>query len=307
MFNSNYFLSLGTQTLIYVMLAVSLNIMLGYIGLISFGHAAFFGVGAYTSGLLTYHFDIPFYIGFLVAVLLCLILGAIVGLMTLKLSGVYFAIITLAFAEIIRVLVLNLVDITRGPLGLSVPKIEVSFIGYNLFVYYGIFLVLMAVLYFVHSLIGSPLGKKFILLRENEELAISAGINPFKTKVIGVIISSGIAGIAGVCYAYSYLFLNPNILGLHYTTIALLMVIVGGKGTFIGPIFGAVVFSLLPEGLRFLDSSVSMVIFGLLLLICIILIPKGIVDLFSKMFRQFSLHPKKNQLNMKDEHKMTGS
>jgi branched-chain amino acid transport system permease protein len=268
---------------IYCLLALSLNIVVGYIGEVSLGHAAFLSLGAYTSAILSKTVGFPVVLSIPAAVVFSGVMGLFIGYLALRLKGPYFAITTLAFAEIIRLIVTNWVDLTRGPLGLTqIPPLVVGFPGwfefkviYELHYYYFV-LVLIGVVFFVtYNLIHSPTGRTFLAIREQESLARSVGISPFRYKILAFVISTMIAGLAGAAYAHFFRIISPDINMVYYSAIPLMMVMVGGRGTLLGPFLGAFLFAILPELLR-TAGKIRMVFFASFLLATIIYMPEGV-------------------------------
>jgi branched-chain amino acid transport system permease protein len=280
--NNSYYLNIVVTFGIFSIFAISLNFIVGYIGEISFGHAAFFGLGAYFTTLINQSLEIPYWISLIIALLLTGIIGMCVGFLSLRLQGVHFAIITLAFAEVFRLIILNLTDITRGAMGYSVSSPTLPFTQISLtdpmVYYYFVCFLLILVIYFIKFILGTPFGRGIIAIREGNLLASSIGINVSKYKIIAFTISAIIAGLAGALYAPFVGIITPELLSVHYTTEALLMVIVGGKGFLLGPLFGAFIFIVIPEFL-WMSPEVQLLVFGVILVLSIKFMPKGIANL----------------------------
>lgn len=285
---NDYYLNILVRFGIFALFAVSLNLIIGYIGEISFGHAAFFGLGAYFSTLIRQELDISFWISVLISLVLVAFIGMVVGLLSLRLQGVHFAIITLAFAEVFRLIILNLTDITRGAMGVSVKSPTLPFTEIVLtdsyIYYYLVFAILIVVLFLKNHMLKTPFGKGIIAIREGNTLASSIGINVTKYKVITFTISAVIAAMAGILYAPFVGIITPDLLSVHYTTDALLMVVVGGMGVLYGPLIGAFVFTVIPE-LLWMAPPVQLMVFGLILLLSILFMPKGIASIVQKYTR----------------------
>lgn len=283
-FQDNYFTSVMVTAVIFAILALSLNIVVGYIGEISFGHAGFFGLGAYTTSLLTLKLGTSFWVGLLGIIIVLGIVGAIIALLALRLKGPYFAIVTLAFAEVMRITILNWDSLTRGAAGLNgIPNPKIFGLSLNSEMsYYALaVIVLLVTFYIIDRLLKSKTGIAFIAIREKEELATSVGINSYYYKVLAFSFSAIIAGISGGLYAHYFQTVTPDNLGIHYTTLPLIMVMVGGRGTLWGPIIGAFIFTLMPEYLRDIGDW-RMVIFAVILGLTSIFLPKGITSLGHK-------------------------
>ena len=271
---------------IFAVLALSLNLLLGYTGQLSLGHAAFFGIGAYATGLLTVKLEWSPWLGLLAAATLPAATGWIIGRLALKLRGAYFVLLTISFAGVVSLVSVNWMDLTNGPLGLpGVPPVEIGLPGLHPLslrakgAYY--YLVLAAVLgcYLVClALIRSRIGRALIALRENEALAESVGIDSTHYLVLAAVISAAMAGLAGGLYAHYTRFVSPEVFLFSYTVTMVIMVVAGGKGTLAGPIVGAVIFTVLPEVLRALTSwQWQMLLYGILLIAVLFFMPRGIV------------------------------
>lgn len=277
---SAYAQSLAVLVGIYFLLAHSLNIVIGYTDLISFGHAAFFAVGAYGASLAAVHWHTGLVVGALFGAALAALLAILVGLASVRLSGVYFALATLAAAEIVRIILLNWIPLTRGPLGLSIPLAEKTLIP-GLPLTQGVFIhlvfgVAIVVVMGTWVLLRSDLGQRMIAVRENAKLAASIGVSPTKYRLIAFAVSGAVAAVAGSLFAFNYGIVTPTLSGLHYSSIALLMVIFGGRGTLLGPFIGAAVFVLLPD-LIDVNGALGEVLFAVVLLAVVLLMPQGVI------------------------------
>ena len=280
---------------ISIILAVSLNLINGYTGQFSLGHAGFMAVGAYTAAVITNQFgELNFFAAngiFLVALfaggLTAAVAGLLVGIPTLRLRGDYLAIVTLGFGEIIRVILQN-VQTVGGARGLSVMH------GWtNFFWAFGLAAVTV---YVVAALVNSTYGRGFIAVRDDEVAAEAMGINTTKYKVSAFVVGAFFAGIAGGLYAHSKQFLTPGGFGFMQSITFVVMVILGGMGNTIGVILAAVLLTLLPEGLRMLAGiehlpgiissrplgwigDTRMIIYSLLLIVLMLTRPQGLFSL----------------------------
>jgi branched-chain amino acid transport system permease protein len=267
---------------LFTLMALGFDLVLGYLGELSLGHAAFFGIGAYTTALLTRRFDVPFPIDLLASALFTGCVGLLVGAPSLRLRGPYFAIVTFGFAEILHLIALNWTSLTRGPMGL--PDIPHARLGplriTNELGYYYVVLALIGLAILVtRRLLESTVGQAFLAIRENEELASATGIPTFRFKLIGFVIGMIFAGAAGSVYARYVHFVDPTALSFYYTVTVVSMVIVGGQGSIAGTILGAIVFTVLPEYLRVAEGA-RLVIFGALLMVVIVFMPDGLRGLW---------------------------
>jgi branched-chain amino acid transport system permease protein len=271
---------------IFAVLALSLNLLLGYTGQLSLGHAAFFGIGAYVTGLLTVKLEWSPWLGLLAATAVPAATGWIIGRLALKLLGAYFVLLTISFAGVISLVSVNWMTLTNGPLGLpGVPPVEILLPGMPVLslrsksAYYYLVLATVVLCYLVClAVIRSRIGRALIALRENETLAESVGINGTHYLVLAAVLSAAMAGLAGGLYAHYTRFVSPEVFLFSYTVTMVIMVVAGGKGTLAGPIAGAVIFTVLPETLRALTSwQWQMLIYGVLLIAVLFFMPRGIV------------------------------
>ena len=266
---------------IFAILALSLNLLLGYTGQLSLGHAAFFGIGAYTSALLALRLDWPFVAGFVAAIALAAMSGYAIGRLALKLRGAYFVLVTISFAGVISLVSVNWMELTNGPLGLpGVPPPEIA--GLSLRTKTGAWYLVLAVTglawLLCRRLVGSRIGRALVALRENEALAESVGVDGTHYLVLATVISAGMAGAAGSLYAHYTRFVSPEVFFFGYTVTMVIMVVAGGKGTLAGPLVGALVFTVLPEVLREATSwQWQMLVYGVLLILTLVFLPRGIV------------------------------
>lgn len=271
---------------IFAVLALSLNLLLGYTGQLSLGHAAFFGIGAYATGLLTVKLEWSPWIGLLAAIVLPGAAGYLIGRLALKLRGAYFVLLTISFAGCVSLVSVNWMDLTNGPLGLpGVPPLEVALPGLPALslrtkpAFYYVVLIAVALSYLVCvALIRSRVGRALVALRENETLAASVGIDGTHYLVLAAVVSAAMAGFGGGLYAHYTRFVSPEVFLFTYTVTMVIMVVAGGKGTLAGPIVGAVLFTVLPEALRAATSwQWQMLLYGVLLVGVLFFMPEGIV------------------------------
>ena len=292
-----YFQHIMVLSCIYVILASSWNLLAGYSGLLNLGHAAFFGIGAYSSALLAIHTGLSPWLGLFAGAAISAVFGLGLGIPALRLRGPYLAITTIGFSEIIKLVSMNWVDLTRGSLGLSeIPPLSPIKVSQNLkmdFIteqnaYYVILICMILTLFVVRKLVKSEFGLTLESMREEEDGAESIGINTSQYKLTIFMISAFIAGFAGGLYAHYVRLLSPETLSLHETFTVLTMVAVGGIGTFAGPIIGAVFLTVLSEALRFVEEAINldirMVIYGALLMVTIFFMRKGIVGVYDSLF-----------------------
>ena len=280
---SDYSLHLFVMIGIFLILSLSLNLMLGYVGLLSLATSAFFGTGAYISALLALDLKMPFLFCFFGAGFGSALIAVCVGIPFLRLSRHSFVVGTLAFLLICDLVSRNWTSVTRGPMGLpGIPSPRIILPGLCDFAvtsklghYYFTLVLVSLVLVLFSKLVASRLGRAFVAIRDDEVLARSMGIDTLRYKWIAFILSAFIASIAGSYYVHYILFVDPLIFDLYYLKYTLITVIVGGAGTIWGVAAGAVTFTLLPEFLR-LAGGLRLVIYGFILLLSIHLMPDGI-------------------------------
>ncbi len=293
-----YILHILITTGIFIIAAMSLNLLLGYTGQLSLGHVAFFGIGAYASALTTLGFDVevfgfrvvhqpwPAIVGLFVGMVAAGISGYVIGRLSFKVRGAYFVIVTISFAEVTRLVALNWVELTQGPLALTnIPPYTLGFPGlgdytlWNKIAYYYLVVAVGLVAYLVIArLVGSRVGRAMIALKENETLAGSVGIDVTRYLVLAAVVSAAMAGGAGSLYAHYLKIIDPDIFLFIYTVTMVIMVITGGKGTLAGPIVGGIIFGFLPVILRpFAAPAVQWILYGGLMIVIVFVLPQGIV------------------------------
>jgi branched-chain amino acid transport system permease protein len=273
-----YALHLAILAGIYIILTLSLNLIIGYAGQVSLGHAAFYGIGAYASALVSLHWNLPFPAAALAAMLVAGLCGLALGLPTLRLKEDYLAIVTLGFGVIVDLVFLNL-EITGGPDGLpGIPSpifLGMSFKTpwhYLALVTVTVILVLAA----TYRLVDSYHGRALRAIRDHEITAQVMGINTPAYKVLIFTLAAALAGLAGSLYAHYITFINPESFGLHTSILILAMVVLGGMGSIAGSVLGAVILTILPELLRQVHAYQDLV-YGALLVGLLILRPEGIL------------------------------
>ena len=282
---SPYHLHVLIMAGIFAILALSLNLLLGYAGLLSLGHAAFFGIGAYASALLALRLAWPFAAGFVAAVAVAGGSGYLTGRLAIRLRGAYFVLVTLSFAGVVSLVSVNWMDLTNGPLGLpGVPAAELLGFAFTTkrSAYYLVLVVAAGAYLLCARLVRSRIGRALVALRENEALAASVGVDGTRYLVLATALSAALAGAAGSLYAHYTRFVSPEVFLFSYTLTMVVMVVAGGKGTLAGPVVGAVVFTVLPEVLRELVAwRWQMLLYGAFLLLTVSLLPQGVVPMLA--------------------------
>jgi branched-chain amino acid transport system permease protein len=273
-----YALHLAILAGIYIILTVSINLIVGYAGQVSLGHAAFYGIGAYASALVSLHWHLPWPAAALAALLAAGLCGLALGLPTLRLKEDYLAIVTLGFGVIVDLVFLNL-DITGGPDGLpGIP--QPSFLGLSFREpwHFLILVVVMValVLGVTYRLVDSYHGRALRAIRDHEITAQVMGINTPAYKIMIFTLAAALAGLAGSLYAHYITFINPESFGLHTSILILTMVVLGGMGSIVGSVLGAIILTLLPELLREIHAYQDLV-YGALLVALLIWRPEGLL------------------------------
>src|SRR5436190_456992 len=296
----NYALSVATLILYFAYTGQAWNVMMGFAGQLSLGHALYVGVGAYAAGALFYHYGIGPWAGLWLAMLLCVALGLVIGFLAFRfaISGVYFALLTIAFAEFTRIGFDHL-DLTGGPGGMFLRVAQrdtwdlANFRGPPIMYYYAMLLLAGAALAGCHFLLRRQAGYYWQAIRENEEAAQALGINSFRWKMLAVAISSAMTAVSGVFLAsyYNNLFPEP-IFHISRSIEIILGPVIGGVGTLFGPVLGAAVLTLLSEGiteslaaLGWEIPGIKQVFYGVVLLADVVFLPHGIWPALAKRFR----------------------
>lgn len=290
LFLGNYALHALIISLTFLLPAHGLNLLVGYTGLLSLAQAAFFGVGAYASGLMAVHFGAPFYVNFVVAGLAAGIIALPLGIPALRLRATSFVMCTLGFVIIGQAIAKNWISLTRGDMGLSnIPKPyfalgPASFSVTGTVGFYYLVLVIAALgTLAVYLIVRSPAGRNMVAIRENETLAESVGIPTWHYKLVVFMLSAVFAGLGGSIYAHYLTVVSPLTFQMYYSTTMLIIVLGGGAGTISGAIFGSLLFVGLSETLR-VAPEVRMIAYGLCLLVLVFWFPKGFAPLIDRFW-----------------------
>lgn len=275
---NEYLIRIATTMALYVVLASSLNLIIGFTGMYSLGHGAFYGIGAYTSAILAVTLNWPFWITMPLAGLFTALVGAFLGLATLRLRATFLVFGTLAFGEIVRILIMNWDSLTRGPMGIPgipSPKLFGFELTSSIHFYFLILVFAVVMVFAIRRLYRSRVGRAWVAIREDEVAASSMGVHVFGYKVLAFTISCLIAGLAGAFYAHFVTFISADQFGMNESFLILTMVALGGTGSIFGPILGAFILVLIPEGFRFLNEY-RMVLYGAILIFVIVVKPEGL-------------------------------
>ena len=305
---NNYWLSVLNLIGITIVAAVGLNILTGYCGQLSIGHAGFIAVGAYTSAVLTNRLELPFLVGLISAGLVAGLIGIIFGIPSVRVKGFYLAISTIAAQIIIVWIISHWTKVTGGFSGMVVPPIEIAGItfvsqGSQFYLIMGI---VVLVVFFAKNLARTRVGRAFVAIRDNDLAAEVMGINLFRYKLLAFFIGCFLAGIAGSLLAHWIGFLNAEQFSLTESILYIGMIIIGGLGTTIGPIFGVVLIRLLQQILTvilvpLLESTnalpsgfatgVTPMLFGLVIIQFLILEPRGLAHRWALLKSAYRLWP----------------
>ena len=292
--------SIFVDVFILAILAISYNLLFGFSGVVSFGHAAFFGMGAYTVGLFMHHLSWPWWLAILGSLLIGVAIAVVKGVVGLRIKGLYFALFTLAFAQVFYLLAGNrlLADITGAEDGFTFDVPDWLNAAKNRFFFYYLALALLVLAFLlVRRLMNSPTGKVLSALRDNEARAQMLGYNTFYFKLIAIVLAGLLASGAGVLRGLALKGASPEVLSLTFTFDPLLMTIIGGQGTFLGPVIGAFGIHLTEEALR--DTVLTLgateinigerwsLILGVLFIISVMVFPYGIVGTLTIRWRQW--------------------
>jgi branched-chain amino acid transport system permease protein len=274
-----YIMDIAVTCLIYIVLSLGLNIVVGMAGLLDLGYIAFYAVGAYSAALLTTHFHWPLWCVFPFGALAAALCGVLLGLPTLRLRGDYLAIVTLGFGEIIRIALNNLDTITNGPQGISGIAKPVLFgvvLRQTHWLYYVILVILLGTWVVVKNLENSPLGRAWIAIREDELAAGAMGIDTTRMKLLAFATGAAFAGLAGVFFGSRMGFVSPESFTFMESVLIVSMVVLGGLGSMPGVALGAILISVLPELFRNF-SQYRFLIFGCVMILIMLLRPEGLI------------------------------
>jgi branched-chain amino acid transport system permease protein len=287
---SSYQTNIMTTALMYVMLGLGLNIVVGLAGLLDLGYVAFYAVGAYSYALLNYHFGLGFWAILPVGALLGVLFGILLGFPVLRLRGDYLAIVTLGFGEIIRLILENWNEFSFGPSGIAnIPRpglfgIQMSLNEATIYLYFLMIALCLFTIFVVNRLQDSRIGRAWIALREDEVACQAMGIDKTKTKLTAFALGATWAGMVGVIFAAKTTFINPASFTFLESAMILSIVVLGGMGSIIGVILGALILILTPEYLRAF-SNYRMLLFGTTMVLMMVFRPQGIVTNVRRIYK----------------------
>jgi branched-chain amino acid transport system permease protein len=281
-----YILTVGISAAIFVVIATAFNLVYGYTGLLCLGQVVFLGISAYASAILVTRYGWSFWLAAPVGALFSTAFGLLIGYASLRLSKHSFGIATLVASLLCLIVARDWVSMTRGPMGMpGLPAPEISLGSINIVfdrpeTYYWLALGFAAVATAVMwRIMHSRIGRAFQAVRQNEALAQSQGINALRYKLLSISISAFLTGLAGSVLVFHLTIVDPSILDFYYTETMMIMVVIGGAGSFWGVLLAAIAFSIIPDLLRF-SADLRMVIYGALLIAAMLSFPKGVAGLF---------------------------
>jgi len=284
--SDQYMLHIAIMVLFFAVLASSLNLVVGYVGEFSLGHTAFLGTGAYTAAILSTQYGWPLWATIPTAGALAALVGVVIGVLTLRLQGPFFVIVTLSFAEVLRLIADNWIGLTNGPMGIAgVPQPEWLTQASNLAAkqfYYGLAWALLALtLYMSFRFVYSNAGRAAVAVRENRYVAQSIGIRPLNYTMLALVLGAALSGMAGGFYAHYISFVGPEVFRFAFMVSMIIMVLIGGKGTLVGPLIGALLVTFLEEYLRE-AKELRLSIFGLAVIAIVLFLPRGLMGFIAQ-------------------------
>ncbi|MBZ5510911.1 MAG: branched-chain amino acid ABC transporter permease [Acidobacteriia bacterium] len=286
--HNDYFLQVIFRLFLFATLGLAWNLVGGYTGQLSLGHAAFFGIGAYGLALLSQKVSPWLAIGG--GVVLALVAAVIIGSVSFRLRGPYFCLATIAFAEVVRLIAKNLPDVTGGDVGAAVPSLfprntMVSF-------YYACVVLAIAAFALNYWVERSRFGYYLMAIREDEDTALSVGVNTARVKLWALLLSAAVSALAGALYASLFLFIVPDqMFGIEVSVEIAILPMLGGAGTLLGPVVGSLVLETASEVFKNIFKEAHLLIYGILVVLVVLFLPEGIVGTLSRKLRWFRPGP----------------
>jgi branched-chain amino acid transport system permease protein len=276
---NQFHLFVATLILIYIILTLGLNILVGYAGQLAFANAAMFGIGAYGVGLLQKHFDLSFWVAAPAGALSAMVVGTLLALPALRLSGIYLALATLAFAQCTVWVMMHWNSVTFGASGFTIRAVDFSPlpIGSDLGMYYLSWICCVLLLWLARNTAQSRVGRAFVALRDHEIAAQSLGINLLRYKALAFAMSGFYAGVAGVLFAGVLSFVGPESFGLQQMVLQLAALVIGGTASISGSVLGGILIVVIQEVVREFKFSIE-IVFGALLVLFVLFKPTGLID-----------------------------
>lgn len=302
----NYHLNIAVIAFAFVTISAAFNLIFGYTGWLSLAQVGFWGLGAYTAALLVLRLGVSQWIAFLAGGLVASLAALLLGIPSLRLSRSAFIIVSLAFTLLLELLARDWVALTRGAMGLpSLPAPEIHFFNMELALlgprqyYYLMMGMAVATLLVIHQIVSSRVGRALVAIRENEDLALSQGIDALRYKIFALVVSAGITGVAGGVFVFYLSIVDPTILSFFYLQALVIIVMVGGPGSFWGVVFAAIFFAAVPELLRLTDD-LRLVLFGVALILVTLFLPHGIGGYIRKRRSELSQIGAAPQISARD-------
>jgi len=278
---------LAVEVLIYALFAVSFNVLLGYCGMLPFGHAAFFGVGGYTVALILRNFPgTPLLLTFLMAALLALVIGASIGFFCVRLSGAYFSLISIASQMFLFAVALKWRSLTSGDDGMTFtrPELHLPILGgismrSVVNIYYFTLIVVAVAILACYLFLKTPLGNSLVCIREKENRASFLGYNVFLTKLAAFLASSILGGLAGGLFSFFQAFVGPSFIDINMSMVVVVMTVIGGKRHFLGPVLGAAFYVVFQDWMSSL-TNYWMIVLGITFIVIVLYAEGGLISLF---------------------------
>lgn len=311
MITNVYLMRISVVALMFTSLTLSFNLLTGYLGQFSMAHCAFYGIGAYSVGILTKHLgSIPVLPAMLLGMVIAGIASLFLALPTLRLKGFYFSVVTMGFSEIVKLIEINQVALTNGPMGImNIPKLEIFGFTFSTprHFYFLILTVTILFTYIIKAILDSRTGRAVLAIREDEIAAQSMGIHIFKYKTVVFILSTMMAGLSGGFYAIYTTYIDPTTFTGEVSVKIMSMTLFGGLGSLPGSYMGGIILSILPEITRGL-SMYRYLIYGVIIVITMLFIPSGLMGRlnFTYIRQKLEMEKEKAETVQKDEVKNGG-
>ncbi|MBN1930099.1 MAG: branched-chain amino acid ABC transporter permease [Desulfobacterales bacterium] len=291
--DNSYYLQVLTFIGIHSILALGLNMLMGYAGQISLGHAAFYGLGAYTTAIMTVHYDLSPWLALPCAICLVILVAFIVGLPTLKLSGYYLGMGTLGFGMIVHIIFREWTSVTGGASGyVGIPPLELGAFSFSSSrnYFYLVWCTVLISIVLCQRLIDSRIGRALRSIHDSEHASKAVGVNTRNLKLQVFMLSAALAGVAGFLYAHFVSFISPGTFDFIVSIRIVTMVVIGGMASIWGALLGASLLTLLPEWLHAF-SDFEMIVYGLILMLVMIILPqgltRGILDIYERSHKKY--------------------
>jgi branched-chain amino acid transport system permease protein len=281
-----YYLHLFELAAIYIIVVSGLSVVTGYAGQVSLGHAGLVAIGAYASAILTVNYHFSFWLALPFSAVLAAVFGALLGIPSLRVGGPYLALITIAFNFLIDKIILawpGMTGAAAGKWGIRLPSLGNYPFSHT--AYYGLMIgIALLTMLFCRNLIGSRWGRAFNALRNDEILAKTSGVNIYHAKLVAFVISAFFAGIGGSLWSHLHSYISPEAFRFDRSVLLLLMLLVGGQRSILGPLVGAVILTAMPEFLHGIEEY-RLIIYGVALVVCVILMPEGLIGMVRERLR----------------------